>query len=147
MNLEAEFCPESQGSKKAGCRPALEGLGTKAVKCLRCVSPVGLVVSHGCEAHVRKLLSLYLLIIVSVQTLLGLHIPTADEPCSPLKAALGVNAEQQTVHEKCAHAELLAMYRYTLPLTICEQMCRYLTLCPSRGITGSSDDTSYRTIS
>lgn len=55
---------------------------------------------------------LLVLITVSVQMLLGLHT------CFPLKTALEVNAEQQTIHEQCAHAELLAMYRYTLPFTI-----------------------------
>lgn len=98
------------------------------------------MVSHSSEAQVRTLLSLDLLhsvlITVSVQTLLGLLTPTADEPRFPLKAALGVNSEQQTMCKQCAHAELLAMYRYTSPLTV------HLSLCTFRGIIGPSDDRS-----
>lgn len=66
MNLEAEFCPESQGSEKAGCRQASEGPGTEATNCLCCISPVGQAVGHGCEAHVQRLLSLYLLHLVLI---------------------------------------------------------------------------------
>lgn len=150
MNLEAEFCPESQGSEKAGCRQASEGPGTEATNCLHCVSPVGQAVGHGCEAHVRRLLSLYLLhlvlITVSVQTLLGLHIPTADEPCSPLKAALGVNAERHTIHEKCAHAEHTHCIDTHCLLPYANKCAPHQSLCPLRGITGLSEDRSYRKI-
>lgn len=109
------------------------------------------VVGHGCEAHVRKLLSLYLLhlvlITVSVQTLLGLHIPTADEPCSPLKAALGVNAERHTIHEKCVHAEHTHCTDTHCLLPYANKSAPHQSLCPLRGITGLSEGQSYRKIS